>query len=739
MSVEALRSRLGSALSSRDLAEIEAGWKEYVGLHPTEYPHLLHVAEQMARFDKSGLVGELCLGLAKTLSDRGDHAGAFRVAQLAIRIGPRAPGLREFLLTVYQALYAGRPHIEDFLAKSGLAEEGNLRQQVETLDKYLAFEEGAHVFHQGGWGYGEVVEFDPVQEQMVVDFQKKKQHKIGLLSATKILQRLAPDHFGVFQHYRPDELKEIIATDPARVFRIYLASYGRQAPLKNIREALAPAVLTKAEWSRFWGKAKKAILKDPRLKVGKGASPVVELREKAMSVEEEVAEKMEARETGIEKCAVAREYLRTLDLTPPLAAAIGGLVDRAIAKGPGSPSTKLALLYLKADLGGEGAPAARKEAAALAAAQSDLAALLLPLETGDRKSVLHDLMAEGGDEWPARIDSLLRGGDAEIASLAFDHLAKARPEMATAFLTRLTASPREAPDQFLWFARAFLSGALAPELIPGETRDTVMDKLLTVANQLGLDAKRAGDPALKEFLRQVRNFLTSRRGKFFAEYVGQVNLEYARFLHAKVYRNRGLTDQTKQILLEEIEGEHPKVRTAPGKEDAGPEAADEVVYTSRRGYHKREAELRNLMEVEIPANAEDLGRAARFGDISENAEYSAALEKQAFLMRRLKELRTDLERARIIEPGEVTAERVVLGTRVRLSNKSRGIEERFTILGPWDVDLEHGVISYLSPVGKGLLGNEAGSHVEITLPDGKVNYEILGVEKDPEFTRASEG
>ena len=91
-------------------------------------------------------------------------------------------------------------------------------------------------------------------------------------------------------------------------------------------------------------------------------------------------------------------------------------------------------------------------------------------------------------------------------------------------------------------------------------------------------------------------------------------------------------------------------------------------------------------------NAMDFGRAASFGDISENAEYSAALDKQERIMRRLGELRDALDRARILEPDEVTTDRVVIGTRVRLLNKGSGAEETFSLLGPWDVDLEKGML-----------------------------------------------
>ncbi|NJN14349.1 MAG: hypothetical protein HC813_01495, partial [Planctomycetes bacterium] len=140
-------------------------------------------------------------------------------------------GLREFFVTLYGEIHGANPNTDAFMEKSGLTGDatGSLRQQVENLDRYLTFREGAYVYHAGGWEYGEIVEFDADAETMVVDFQRKKGHKISLLNATKIFQRLEDEHIGVYKHYRRDELMKLIEEDPARVFRIFLRSKGGSA------------------------------------------------------------------------------------------------------------------------------------------------------------------------------------------------------------------------------------------------------------------------------------------------------------------------------------------------------------------------------------------------------------------------------------------------------------------------------------------------------------------------------
>jgi transcription elongation factor GreA len=733
MQAEAFRSRIGSALANRDYAEVEVAWREYASLHPEDYEYLLQIAGQMGRHDKSAVAGELCMSLAQILLEKGENDAAFLAARASLKASQRTEGLRDLLMSVYSAKHADNANLTQFLEKSGLMDDsGGMRPQIDALDRYLTFAEGTYVFHRGGWGYGVVADFDSDEERMVVDFQRKPGHQIGILNATKILERLPDDHIGVFKYYRREELDQLIQDEPARVFHLFLESYGRKATLKQVREELVPEVLDKTAWSKWWNRAKRALLKDPKIRIGKGSSPLLELRDKAKSIEQEVVDRMQARATGTEKVVVAREYLRTLGLTPQLAEAVGAEVATGLTKEEGLPA-RLALLYLQADLGGETAEPATAEARRILAETDDLAALLHPLEAADRKRAVQDLIAAGGSEWADHVAAVLRSGDAEVADAALEHLHQQRPDLLVGLFAELSANPRQNPAMFLWYVRGLLHGTIPVELAPGEKDTQVMEKLLTLADQVGLEQKRTGDAGLKEFLRHVRSFFTSRRLKTFKAFVDQSTLSYARYLFAKVQRNRGFTDQTKQALLDVVEAEHPEIHTAPDEDreaEAVPAAAD-VIYTTLRGYLRRERELKHIIEVEVPKNAEDLGRAAAFGDISENAEYNAALEAQDHLMRRVRQLRDDLDRARILDPDLVTTERVVVGTRVRLNNLTRGGEEIYSLLGPWDADVAKGVISYLSPVGSGLLGKATGAQADIQLPEGSVSYTVVAIDTAP--------
>ena len=103
------------------------------------------------------------------------------------------------------------------------------------------------------------------------------------------------------------------------------------------------------------------------------------------------------------------------------------------------------------------------------------------------------------------------------------------------------------------------------------------------------------------------------------------------------------------------------------------------------------------------------------------------MEKQSQLTTKAEEMRTAIEKARVIDESNVSSETVAVGCRVKLNNETSGKTEHFTILGPWDANTALGIISYLSPMGKGLLGKRVDEIADVELPDGSTQYTILEI------------
>jgi transcription elongation factor GreA len=153
----------------------------------------------------------------------------------------------------------------------------------------------------------------------------------------------------------------------------------------------------------------------------------------------------------------------------------------------------------------------------------------------------------------------------------------------------------------------------------------------------------------------------------------------------------------------------------------------EKIPITKEGLEKLRQELKHLETVERPKNIKDISEARAHGDLSENAEYDAAKEKQSLIAARINELKNAIAKADVIEIGDDPADRVVFGSTVLLCNLKTDEEITYQLLGSYESDPENGKISVTSPLGQALIGKEEGDEVKIRTPGGIQEYEILEI------------
>jgi transcription elongation factor GreA len=148
---------------------------------------------------------------------------------------------------------------------------------------------------------------------------------------------------------------------------------------------------------------------------------------------------------------------------------------------------------------------------------------------------------------------------------------------------------------------------------------------------------------------------------------------------------------------------------------------------TRRGFDTMESELRQLKSVERPAVIKAIAEAREHGDLSENAEYHAAREKQSFIEGRIKELEGVLGRAEVIDTARLSGP-IKFGATVRLMDEESEEERLYQIVGEAEADIEAGLLNIRSPLARALIGKEAGDSVEVRTPGGERSYEVLSVD-----------
>jgi transcription elongation factor GreA len=153
----------------------------------------------------------------------------------------------------------------------------------------------------------------------------------------------------------------------------------------------------------------------------------------------------------------------------------------------------------------------------------------------------------------------------------------------------------------------------------------------------------------------------------------------------------------------------------------------DIKYYTQEGLQKMREELDHLVMVERPSISRQIAEARDKGDLSENAEYSAAKEAQSMLELKISKLQDVLSNARLIDESKLDNTKVLIFSTVKLRNTQNGMVVTYTLVPENEANVREGKISVSSPISRGLLGKHIGEKVEITIPAGTITFEIIEI------------
>lgn len=153
----------------------------------------------------------------------------------------------------------------------------------------------------------------------------------------------------------------------------------------------------------------------------------------------------------------------------------------------------------------------------------------------------------------------------------------------------------------------------------------------------------------------------------------------------------------------------------------------QTVPMTPEGYQRLQEELKHLIRVERPKVVQDIAEARSHGDLSENAEYDAAKERQGFVEGRIAEINGKMARAQVIDAAGLDTDKVVFGATITVFDTESEVESTYRIVGEDEADIKHGRVSVGSPIARALIGKQEGDVVDVQAPGGVRSYEIVEV------------
>ncbi len=709
----------------REFDKLEAAWMQRLEkLGAGDPPELFAVAEYLVRKKHSDQAALLLWSLVAAVAEKGDLREALRVAGRAAEIAPEAATLREELISLYKRSAPDVPEFDAIIEASNLR-TGNVAEAVRTVEECLKLRPGTFVIHARSRRIGRVVGFQSG------GFAVESEKAVHVLPPAQVLsqwEQVDAADFRVMAEFDAEGLRRLAAEDPARLVERVLRVCGGRADFKQLKAMLIPVVIPAEGWSAWWNSVRVGLKRNPLIEVSEGTQPQFALR----AAEVGYADRLRAAFAQADLFARVKMVLAYLaeveaghEGDPALAAEWGGELLRA-GREAADATSALAALAAAEEIRARysQAPDPRADLARIAAGVEPAALIQNAPSEEIARAVLESLK----DACPDRFHELI--ADAfPVASLRLcdwinRELTRAgRQELLAAACLKTAATPDQYPEAFGWVWRWLLS---SEESAPARLdRVSATVSLLELMNRLPRAPRQEGKRAeSREILGKLRSLIQGGDCRLARAVIAGTDTAAARRLHEVIVSNEGLPGETRLELLNALRERHPEEFAE--KKNLW---EDGWVYSTAAGLARRQAEMEKLVNVEMLRNSQEIGKAAARGDLSENSEFTAALEERDRLTERANSMRDELRHARTLDPAAISGLEVNVGTTVRLRNVTTGRERTATFLGPWDADLPRHVYSYLAPLSRRFMGKKKGEHVRASFDEGEAEYEIVSIEK----------
>jgi transcription elongation GreA/GreB family factor len=666
------------------LASLDEDWLNAVESSPSDLDWFLGVAEGLAGAGEEEHARSLIELYDAELAERDLWSLRLELLRRAGTLVVRPSRLQREVVATLEALWRDRPNLGPAIEFVGLHKSTEdpvrLWDKVTRLQSLLVFDVGEVVLMQGQ-GVGRVVEVNLPLESLKIDFEKRSGVTVGLRAAAKLLKALPPGHLLRRKLEEPAELERLRDQDPPGLLRALLETSDRPLTAGEIREALA-GLVPESKWTGWWAVARR----HPQVVTSTGGRQTYrwEASEKGAL---EAVRRAFAQADPRGKAELLRKHAeRDTVLAREMA---GDLASIAGESGEGDPGLALELWFGLERLGFL-PPHLDELPETLLGPAGDARRLLAGVTDRLLRERALTMLRQRRQDWVALWrDQMVREEEPKVLDLLFAGLRDVDPEGTFRIVDDVLAQPRRAPAAFSWLAER----AADDEQLRGRNPLRLLQQLLAALSDPEFSRQRARLRPLADSGGTVPRLLAS------------LDQEQAAAALEAVRRAPGLEAYQRDALVAALELRFSALRAeAP--------AHHQPLYATVAAIAAKQAELKRLSEVDIPANRKAIAEARAHGDLRENFEYKAARERHEYLNARVAALHRDLRRARPIDFGNLDLGEVRVGTRVVLENRDAG-RLTYTVLGPWESRPEDNVLSYESELGQRLLGLKTGGTIEI--------------------------
>lgn len=724
-------NELISFVNTEQYDKLEDAWLGIIDSNSKNLQALFEVVDLLAKREDKKRAHDFLVTLAPHYKQRGHYQDVLEILKKVLEYNPKEKGMAKEIAECYSHIYKDRPYAKDLIEKTCIETTSDIRCAITKLEKYFYLDCNDYVYHKS-WGVGQVFSVDAQGEKVNINFEKKSNHSVAMDIAPAILQKLDKDDLLAMIYAQKDVLNKMIEENPVDLIKLTLKYFKGKASVSHIKNRLISGVIPPEAWSRWWTSTKKLLKKDPYIKLTDGTptTSFLEFRASPMSHHHEILEKLSQTKDISKKIAITKSYIsemKNTEISKETLCEIVALFKNESDQLYGTnPSLVTECLLLLDEIQGVLMEEPGKYIPGIETLISTHKVLPELVENMDileyKKHVLGLIKKIKSESWQKEFVSLFFANSGNLWEFIIRELVAEDKRHATEEIAlRLFNHFNAYPEHYIWFCKNGMHGRHT-ELYNNIDPATMFNRLIELLDNLYFKIQKGREGDFKTTVNKIKNLLEDKGTDYAINILNDANAES---IFNVVSSSKGLEDWIKVSIESVIQDRYPDLFEKPGL----PKLDESKIYVTKEGYERRKREFDHLMNIEFPENARDLGEAISRGDLRENAEYKAAREKQAMLVEKAERIKAELQKVVIIDPHSIRPGTAAPGTKVTIRHQGKTEIEIYTILGPWDVDIEKGIISYLSPIGKGLLDKTAGETITIKLPEGESIYEIVKIEK----------
>ena len=594
--------------------------------------------------------------------------------------------------------YANDPILNEKLKLVGLRGREKFQGAIRNFELLTHFKKGNFVFHTAGWGTGEILDVSFIREEVSVEFEYVlgTQH-FSFEKSFKTLLPLPNDHFYAQRFGNPDQLEREAKDHPGELIKLLLRDLGPKTA-SEIKEELTDLVIPAEEWNRWWQATRAKIKKDTMIESPKELKDPFRLRGEEMPHEIALHKALEAKPSVQATIQIVYAFLRDFPETlknQEFRTSLESKMRQIVLDAHPNEAQKLQLLFILQDLG---TSKISHEVIELIEQHANVPELVQMIEVmGFQKKALQQIQKCRKD-WKDIFLELLFSVD---ANLLRDYILGELNSLQTCDdlkqkLNSLLIHPLSYPEVFIWYFQKIILPKCKLPFADQDGKNDFFERLLILLDHLEKKAQN------KELSKKILAIITSDRYKVVRDIFEHSSQEEIKEYLLLATKCESMSDHDIKILHSLAEVIHPSL--ARLRKDKNPSAPEEhVLWATRESFQAMQQKIHQIATYETVQNAKEIETARAHGDLRENAEFKAALEKRDRLQSELKFLTDQLARAQILTPEDVKTDEVGIGSVVHCED-SKGEHVQFTLLGPWDANPEERVLSMQSKLAQTMKG-----------------------------------